>query len=155
MKDDPGRSGPPAATNVIRDVAGIMSKIDTEQPERSLVVALALLADLARLGPGWDGYGADPIEVACVDNVRAVLAALPAGIPSPEISPNPNGTLTLDWVAAGYRLSFEIGAGRYSAIWESAAGVQTDDGDILRGIPAFVTKALALLRPPALTAQSA
>ncbi|WP_295449041.1 hypothetical protein [uncultured Thiodictyon sp.] len=123
--------------------------------EGPMAAAFSRLADLTRLGPDWDSYGADPIAHACLANVRAVLAALPADTPAPEITPNPNGTLTVDWVAEGYRLSFEIGASRYSACWESAAGVQTDEGDILRGIPAFVSEALAFLRPLAFAARSA
>ncbi len=133
MNDDPAK---PASRQ--RDAA--------EPCAGPMAATLSLLAELARLGPGWDGYGADPIGAPCLANVSAVLAALPAGTPGPEIAPNPNGTLTLDWVVGGYSLSFEIGAARYSAIWESAAGVQTDEGHILPDIPVFVTAALAALR---------
>ena len=107
--------------------------------------AVVLLADLARLEPGWDGHGADPITPSCLTKVSTVLAALPAGTPCPEVVPNPNGTLTLDWQAGGYSLSLECGATRYSAVWESATGVETDEGDILPSIPAFVAEALASL----------
>jgi hypothetical protein len=116
-----------------------------EPCHRSMASAVALLADLARLESGWDGHGADPITLSCLTNVSTVLAALPAGTPCPEISPNPNGTLTLDWEAGGYSLSFEIGASCYSAVLESAASVETDEGDISPSIPAFVAEALASL----------
>jgi len=110
-----------------------------------MATTLSLLAELARLRPGWDGYGADPISAPCLANVRAVLAALPAGTPNPEIAPNPNGTVTLDWATGGCSLSFEIGATRYSAVWESVFEVQTDKGDILPSVPVFVSTALTIL----------
>jgi len=116
-----------------------------EQRHRSMSSAVALLADLVRLEPGWDGHGADPITPSCLTNVSAVLAALPAGTPCTEIVPNPNGTLTLDWEAGAYSVSLECGATRYSAVWGSAAGVETDEGDIRPGIPACVTEALESL----------
>jgi hypothetical protein len=116
-----------------------------EPCHRSMASAVALLADLARLEPGWDGHGADPITPSCLTNVSTVLAALPAGTPRPEIVPNPNGTLTLDWEAGGYGVSLECGATRYSAVWESAVGMETDEGHIRAGIPAFVTDALESL----------
>ncbi len=109
--------------------------------------AWALLAELARLGPNWDAYGAEPISPRCVANTRGLLSALRAGIPSPEITPNPNGTLTLDWETEDQALSLELGATRFSTFWESRRGIKTNEGTLGQSIPDFVTLALDTLFP--------
>lgn len=109
--------------------------------------AWALLAELARLVPNWDAYGGEPIGGACVANARALLDALPPDIPSPEVTPNPNGTLTLDWETEDQALSLELGATRFSSFWESRHGIKTDDGALGQGVPDFAARALSALFP--------
>ena len=109
--------------------------------------AWSLLADLARLGPNWDAYGAEPIDAACVRNVSTILVALSGRIPSPEITPNPNGTLTLDWETEDQALSLELGVKRFSSFWESRRGTKTKEGTLNTGIPDFVALALDSLFP--------
>ncbi len=92
--------------------AGVCTAALSHTPDRA--DALRVLGDLARLGPDWDGYGAEPISSRCIANASALLAALRPGIPSPELTPNPNGTLTLDWEVDGQTLSLELGATRFS-----------------------------------------
>lgn len=113
--------------------------------------SLIQLLQLSKLGSHWDGYGADPIDGACVANAEAILRALPGSAPSPEITPNPNGTLSLDWESGHQALSLEIGIDRYSCFWESSNGIQTDEGDFAQGLPAFVATVLANLFPPQAT----
>ena len=101
------------------------------------------LAELAKLKQNWDAYEADPISGGCIDRAHAVLNALPSKTPSPDITPNPNGTLTLDWETEDQALSLELGVTRFSCFWESMHGIKTDDGLLDQDIPLFVTKALA------------
>lgn len=106
-----------------------------------------LLADLSRLGPDWDAYGAEPLSSCCIANAKALLSALRPSIPSPEVTPNPNGTLTLDWEANGQTLSLELGATRFSGFWESARGIKTTEGLLGQEIPPLVAQALDALFP--------
>jgi hypothetical protein len=104
-----------------------------------------LISELAQLGPNWDGYGADPIAGSCIDQVRVLINLLPATIPSPEITPNPNGTLTLDWETGDQALSLELGATRFSSFWESRRGTKTDEGALGTALPEFVASALSAM----------
>lgn len=47
--------------------------------------------------PNWDGYGATPLsETACAEAVL-FLNKLPLSIPNPEVVPNPDGDISLEW----------------------------------------------------------
>jgi len=45
----------------------------------------------------WDGYDAEPVSAASVENAERFLDLLPAGIPPPSIGAEPDGDITLDW----------------------------------------------------------
>jgi len=118
--------------------------------DRAAVVSR--LSELSRLGSNWDSYGAQAIDKTCVENAQALMAALPEDVPSPEISPNPNGTLTLDWEGEDRLLSLEVGRTRYSCFWEAGDDTtETDEGRIAGDIPAFVYFALQRMFPPTAT----
>ncbi len=54
--------------------------------------------------PDWDGYGASPLDeraaLAAVDFIRA----LPEGVPLPDLAPEPDGSISLDWIQSRNRL---------------------------------------------------
>jgi len=111
-------------------------------------IATWLLLDaLSRLEPNWDAYGAEPIAASCVANTRLLLNDLRADIPSPEITPNPNGTLTLDWETEDQALSLELGATRFSSFWESRTGTKMQEATLDTSIPNFVVMALDSMFP--------
>ncbi len=67
--------------------------------------------------PGWDGYEARPISRATFDRAVAFLRALPHSLPTPEVIPEPTGTIAFEWqrapdlvlsvsVSNGYTLAF-------------------------------------------------
>lgn len=62
----------------------------------------------------WDGDGALPISEATKLNALAALNILEASAPAPEITPNPNGTLSLEWETEKGVAYLEIGRTRYS-----------------------------------------
>jgi hypothetical protein len=105
------------------------------------------LAAMNRLEANWDGYDADPIEAACIANTQLLLSALRANVPSPEITPNPNGTLTLDWQSVGQFLSVELGVTRFSSFWESRSGTRMAEGRLDANLPSFVARALDAMFP--------
>lgn len=47
--------------------------------------------------PNWDGYGAEPIFAIAYDDAVAFINALPTSIPLPEILPEPDGSIGLEW----------------------------------------------------------
>lgn len=63
----------------------------------------------------WDGYDALPVPLEAVINAQALVRALPDDIPMPEIAPEPDGAISLDWVKSRHEL----------------VSVSVDDGDRL------------------------
>ncbi|HTS13198.1 MAG TPA: hypothetical protein VMH00_13865 [Candidatus Limnocylindrales bacterium] len=64
--------------------------------------------------PNWDGYGALPISAETSRNALSMLTVLEAVVAAPEVTPNPNGTVSFEWeteAGVGY---LEIGRTKYS-----------------------------------------
>lgn len=60
---------------------------------------------------GWGASGALAIDPAAVDRTRAFIRALPDDLPLPEFAPEPDGSVSLDWIVSRTRLlSLSIGA---------------------------------------------
>jgi hypothetical protein len=60
---------------------------------------------------GWDGYGALPIPELHALKAKNFVKHLPAHIPMPEISPEPDGSLSLDWTTSrSRRFSVSVGS---------------------------------------------
>jgi len=47
--------------------------------------------------PNWDGYGAAPVSAAARAWAEFVVSLLPTTLPPPEVAPDPDGELTLEW----------------------------------------------------------
>ena len=47
--------------------------------------------------PGWDGYGANPVEPETLRMAYTLIKSLPLGFPQPSIGAEPDGQLTLEW----------------------------------------------------------
>ncbi|MEO8324951.1 MAG: hypothetical protein ABI618_03825 [Nitrospirota bacterium] len=47
----------------------------------------------------WDGLEAEPIPAAAIQEARIFLRKLPSSIPMPEVIPEPDGYLGLEWYA--------------------------------------------------------
>jgi hypothetical protein len=83
---------------------------------------------------GWDGSGALALDSEALKRTREVVLALPDGFPVPECSPEPDGSISLDWICSRYRLfSLSVGAGdRVAYAWLDGAdkghGVTRLDG---------------------------
>lgn len=59
---------------------------------------------------GWDGEGAHPVSVSAANRAEAFVRALPSGLPMPEVAPEPDGSISLDWIESRVRL-FSISVG--------------------------------------------
>jgi len=97
----------------------------------------------------WDGEAAAPVDGAALASAEAFIRALPEEIPLPEYAPEPDGSLSLDWILSQKRLfSLSIGSGnRLAYAWldgsDKGHGVSSFDGvsvptRVLSGIQSIV-----------------
>ena len=116
---------------------------------------VALAAECA--DPGWDGEAAVAIDPVAVLWAERFVRALPDGMPLPEFAPEPDGSISLDWIRSRNRLfSLSIGrSNRLAYAWLDGAdkghGVVTFDSQnvpprVLEGIKGIVGQGHAGLR---------
>jgi hypothetical protein len=100
---------------------------------------------------GWDGYGANPLNPLAYEYAETFLNSLPTTAPLPEVSADPDGEVSLDWVFGERRaLTVSIGpSGRctFAAILgeSSYRGTEWIDDEI----PASIVFYLRRLAPTA------
>ncbi len=123
----------------------------------TVISELWKLADECEIAD-WDGNQALPLGEAAVDGAIAIIRALPGGVPMPEIAPEPDGSISLDWIQSRHRLfSISIGSSlRLAYSWLDGAdkghGVSRFDGwkiptRVLEGIQSIVNHGNTSLRP--------
>ena len=107
---------------------------------------------------GWDGDGAEPVDGFAAFTAANVIRALPSGVPLPEIAPEPDGAISLDWIRSRNNLfSLSVGTGnRLAYAWldgsDRGHGVVRFDGQaiptrVLQGIDEIMRHATAALGP--------
>jgi len=82
--------------------------------KNSLISKLWELADECG-AEDWDGEGAAAIAEGAIGNVVAFIRALPVGLPLPELSPEPDGAVSLDWMVSKTRM-FSVSCGSSSRL---------------------------------------
>lgn len=124
-----------------------------ESTERSMALfgekaaALSQLAAVAAecANDDWDGNGAVGIDPMAVRSAERFVRALPEDLPLPEFTPEPDGSMSLDWIQSRNRLlSLSIGGtGRLAYAWldgtDKGHGVAGFDG---RHVPPRVLEAI-------------
>ena len=68
-----------------------------------VISELSSLADECGEG-NWDGEGAYALEPWAVRTAARFIRVLPEDVPMPEVSPEPDGTVALDWAVASNRV---------------------------------------------------
>jgi hypothetical protein len=106
----------------------------------------------------WNGEGALPIGQLAVFEAAAFIRALPEGIPLPEFAPEPDGSISLDWIWSRSRI-FSVSVGpsdRLAYAWldgtDKGHAVARFDREripdrILEGIKGFLQSANAAVGP--------
>ena len=84
--------------------------------------ATTALEDIISLDENWDGYGALRISSKTADNSRNALREVLFFLPSPDITPNPHGTISFEWESENGLAHLEIGANRYSLFVKPSIG---------------------------------
>lgn len=76
--------------------------------------AFSVLSKIELLGEDWDGYGAAaPLPDAVRNAKLALWPLLDAGL-YPEITPNTDGTISLEWEGSDFEAEVQIGTKRFS-----------------------------------------
>ena len=79
----------------------------------------------------WDGYGASPIGEDTKENALGLLNYLETATHAPEVTLNPNGTLSFEWDTNQGCGQLEIGRTRYSFYVKPRGGSPyVDEGEV-------------------------
>lgn len=100
-----------AVSRAAQTVQRAASKIALEA-ERSVALFGDKAAALSRLHgladecsqDDWDAAGAQPLSADAVQRAEGFLRALPDNVPIPDCSPEPDGSVSLDWAKSRRRL---------------------------------------------------
>ena len=106
-KQEPDYSFPPAAHHSL---------------SIELANALESVEEFAAMPANWDGYGALEILEQTASNTKSALERLMVVAPAPDITPNPNGTISLEWETHEGFAHIEIGMTRYSGFVKPKVG---------------------------------
>jgi hypothetical protein len=96
---------------------------------------------------GWDGYSANPINLASYRKARTFLEAIPTTSPFPEVSVAGDGDVTLDWFF-GPRQAVTLsiaGDGRITFAWVNGHCSYRGTDWFDEGIPANIAHAISQL----------
>jgi hypothetical protein len=80
------------------------------------------IEELSTMPLGWDGYGALPISPATKYNALIALRGILSAAPSPDITPNPNGTVSFEWRTDQGEAHLEIGQTKVSFYIKPTSG---------------------------------
>ncbi len=94
------------------------------------------IREIAKLESNWDGYGAAPIQNQTKQNALEAADLIFGTAPIPEIAPNPNGTISMEWESEAGIAQLEIGLSRWSFFIERKGGAPIlEDGPANRILP--------------------
>jgi len=99
-----------------------------ELSESLFGIKAQLLSDLQGLATecaedDWDGYGAEAVSESVLIRAEAFIRALPENIPTPELSAEPDGEISFDWLPSRTKtFSLSVNAGnRVAYAWIDGA----------------------------------
>jgi hypothetical protein len=82
----------------------------------------------------WDSYGASAINADALENAKDFIRTLPSELPLPEAGPEPDGSISFDWIHSRHRM-FSVSVGmndRLAFAWldgtDKGHGVARFDG---------------------------
>lgn len=156
----PGSGFSSEARAISKKAAEVVNNFEQSQAlfgEKSEAISqLWILADECA-EPDWDGYNGRAIDRQAVLVAEDFVRALPPGVALPEFAPDPDGSVSLDWIHSRNRLfSMSVGgSNRLAFTWldgtDRGHGVAYFDGAmipprILEGINAIVNDGNASVR---------
>jgi hypothetical protein len=93
------------------------ARASSEYWSGALDEALENLADIKRQcsKPKWDGYNAEPISAETLARLVAFLRAMPENIPTPDLVPEPDGEVSVEWQVSPRRF-FSVSVGPHARL---------------------------------------
>ena len=97
-------------------LTGLLNQAKSARDELGGTPQSAALVDLARLAreyktEGWDGYAALPVDAMTIEHVRMFVESLPTWLPAPEVVPESDGEIALEWNREPNRV-FSVSVGK-------------------------------------------
>jgi hypothetical protein len=105
------------------------------------------IQSMGTLADNWDGYGGASILPQITNAASSFLASLPEYVPAPDVSANPNGTISMEWENDAGRAHLEIGKTRYSLYFRRAEGTTLYRDGFVNEIDQPKTKLLSAMYP--------
>ncbi len=152
------RSAVSSEARVLRDaINGVVGLAERSQSlfgaKADAISQLRALANEC-IEAGWDGYGAYPLEWTAVCLAEEFIRAMPDDLPLPEFSPEPDGSISLDWIQSRNRMfSLSVGVtNRLAYAWldgsDKGHGVARFDGEripprVIEGITGIMSHGTA------------
>lgn len=116
-----------------------------------------LIKNFRQLGENWDGEGGQTFKEATIAHSLVIVEYVTSrGLPCPDVSPNPHGTIAMEWENKNGHAYVEVGKQQLTALFKatdrrtifSLDRVDAADGSIVESI---VFELNALLYPDLLT----
>ena len=109
-----GTAVSPEAQTICEAAIEVVASVERSQAlfgekASALATLAALEAECAAFG--WDGDGADAVSPIAAAAAKRFVRALPDGLPLPEFAPEPDGSISLDWIRSPTQL-FSLSVGR-------------------------------------------
>src|SRR5260370_32668073 len=108
-----GTAVSPEAETIRRSVSVAMESIHLSIAlfgSRTEAVSEVLAVAAKHSQSDWNCEGADPVSEIAIDRAIAFIHALPGSVPVPEVAPEPDGSISLDWISSRSRiLSISVG----------------------------------------------
>lgn len=124
-----------AATKVVESAERSQALFGEKAVALSELIALATECS----EPGWNGDDAAAIDPTSITLAERFIRALPAGIALPEFAPEPDGSISLDWIQSRTRM-FSLSIGRSNRL----AYAWIDGGDKGHAVAHFDGRAVPL-----------
>jgi len=108
-------TGSPAHGVEFAQLKALLSAVQSDRRAAASAPQSVALAELARVAKacsqrGWDGYDAQPISRQTQLNARVFLEDLPMWLQAPDIVPEPDGEIAIEWdLGPGRIFSVSIG----------------------------------------------
>lgn len=99
---------------------GASIRVVTEDSSEWVQTVVSQVTRLLSLGPGWDSYGALPIDVELTAQAITLISELPQHYRTPAIFPTSKGGVQLEWQSVKGELEVTFEPQEISYLFESA-----------------------------------
>jgi hypothetical protein len=152
-------TGSPAHGVEFLQIKELLNEIKSDRRSAASAPQSVTLAELARVAKacsqrGWDGYDAQPISPQTQRNARAFLEDLPMWLQAPDIVPEPDGEIAIEWdLGPGRIFSVSIGdTGKlhYAGLFEDGVerhGVEPFEGVVSTEVLGYAKRLLDAANP--------